>query len=151
MKIRFAMLAMGLVLSGCATTPPPHSETRQLSATEKEALRRSLSQTLKDPDSAQFKWMPAVVAKKDAPLDSPIGYCGLVNGKNSYGGYVGFKRFYATITRNAKGEYDRGLIQHIEGRPNTFGGTSTVSDAIETGAMEGSCEAWGYVDFSAAN
>ena len=66
-------------------------------------------------------------------------------------GAEGFKRFYATITRNAKGEYDRGAIQHIEGRPIEFGGTSTTEDAIATGTTVGSCRAWGYVDFGAAN
>lgn len=84
-------------------------------------------------------------------MDKPVGYCGLVNGKNSYGGYVGFKRFYATLTRNAKGEYDRGIIEHIEGAPITFGGTDTVDDAVETGAVNGACRAWGFLDFSQAN
>ena len=36
--------------------------------------------TLKDPDSAQFQNIE--------------GYCGEVNAKNSYGGYIGFKKFY---------------------------------------------------------
>jgi hypothetical protein len=156
MRFLSALSIAALLLGGCASSSEqiaalPKLEMRQLTATEKEALRKSLSQTMKDPDATQFKWLPAVVARKDKPADTPIGYCGLVNGKNSYGGYVGFKRFYATITRNAKDEYDRGVIQHIEGAPITFGGTSTVGDAVETGAMEGSCNAWGYTDFSAAS
>ena len=47
---------------------------------EKESKDAVLS-TLKDPDSAQFQ--------------NVKGYCGEVNSKNSYGGYVGFKRYVA--------------------------------------------------------
>ena len=146
--------ALALFLGACASAPatePSTIITRPLTPVEKTALRASLVRTMKDPDAAQFKWMPAVVAKTDIPMDRPIGYCGLINGKNSYGGYVGFKRFYATLTRNPKGEYVTGTIEHIEGAPITFGGTSTVDDAVETGLVEGSCKAWGYTDFTAAN
>lgn len=43
-------------------------------------VEKTVKQQLKDPDSAQFKDIN--------------GRCGLVNAKNSYGGYTGFKRFY---------------------------------------------------------
>lgn len=125
MRFWSALPIAAVLLGGCASSSDqiaalPKLEMRQLTAIEKEALRKSFSQTMKDPDATQFKWLPAVVANKDKPTDTPIGYCGLVNGKNSYGGYVGYKRFYATLTRNAKGEYDRGVIEHIEGTPITL-------------------------------
>jgi hypothetical protein len=47
--------------------------------------------------------------------------------------------------------FDRSVIQHIEGAPTTFGGAGTVEDAMEAGAVEGSCNAWGYTDFSATS
>src|SRR4051794_32228444 len=98
MPNRHTFLAITLILGGCATagSPPPSFDKRPLTSIEKESLRRSLSLTLKDPDTAQFKWLPAVVPKPDAAPNAPTGYCGLVNGRNSYGGYTGFKRFYAT-------------------------------------------------------
>jgi hypothetical protein len=152
MRWIISKLGVAVIVASCAATEvPPPPQMRPLSAAEKEALRNSLSQTMKDPDAAKFKWMPAVIPKKDTPLNTPIGYCGLVNGKNSYGAYVGFKRFSADIMRNAKGDYDRGVIRNIEGTPITFGGTSTMEDAMQTGAVEGYCKAWGYIDFSIAN
>lgn len=42
-------------------------------------VEKAVKQQLKDPDSAQFQ--------------NVKGYCGEVNSKNSYGGYVGFKRY----------------------------------------------------------
>jgi hypothetical protein len=138
-------------LCGCATaSQSPIFNTRQLTPAEKQMLRVSLARTLKDPDAAQFKWMPVVVPSLRSLPEDKIGYCGLVNGKNSYGGYVGFKRFFSLLDRNANNEYISGTIQHIEGAPITFGGTSTVDDAVETGLVEGSCKSWGYTDFNQA-
>lgn len=62
------ILLVGLMLLGVAGC----------SKVEKDSKEAVLS-TLKDPDSAQFQNIK--------------GYCGEVNSKNSYGGYVGFKRY----------------------------------------------------------
>lgn len=62
------ILLIGVVLLGVAGCSKMEKES-------KEAVLR----TLKDPDSAQFQ--------------NVKGYCGEVNSKNSYGGYVGFKRY----------------------------------------------------------
>lgn len=51
--------------------------------------KRSLASGFKDPDSAQFR---DLFISGDA---MPV-LCGEVNAKNSYGAYVGFRRFYAT-------------------------------------------------------
>jgi hypothetical protein len=47
--------------------------------------RAAVALQLKDPESARFR---------DAFVNGS-SYCGQVNAKNSYGGYVGFKRFAA--------------------------------------------------------
>jgi hypothetical protein len=54
---------------------------RPLSPTEKAALAKTLPQRLKNPNVAQFKWLPVA-----ANGSGPIGYCSLVNVKNSSGG-----------------------------------------------------------------
>jgi hypothetical protein len=145
-----ASIAVGLSLSlaGCTTVAvPAPTQTRLLSPAEKTALASSLSQTMKDPGAAQFKWMPVLVREGT----DPIGYCGLINGKNSYGGYEGFKPFFATISKNSKGDFDRGAIQHIGGRKQTFLGPDIpIDEVVETGLTEGSCEKWGYPDVSSA-
>jgi hypothetical protein len=57
-----------------------------------EAAKAAITASLKDPGSAMFRY---VKLKKFG--DGEV-VCGEVNAKNSYGGYVGFKRFVAGIT-----------------------------------------------------
>jgi hypothetical protein len=150
--------AIGLLLAAAAltactvTTQVPISPTaispiemRPLSPTEKAALAKTLSQRLKDPNAAQFKWLPVA-----ANGSGPIGYCGLVNVKSSNGGYIGFRRFFAMISKGPKGDYIDGRIEHIDGIPVTLGGNSTEEDAVETGLTEDNCKNWDYTDFSGA-
>jgi hypothetical protein len=47
----------------------------------------SVSENLRDPDSAQFSDMVALKNGRDTIV------CGFVNAKNGYGGYTGRKRF----------------------------------------------------------
>lgn len=140
-------LAGLLAAAGCATAPPPPAitETRALTTAEKDVLARALPITLKDPGAAQFRWLPIVLRDGTAP----IGYCAWVNGKNSYGAYTGFKRFFAMVTRGHGGVITGGAIEHIEGNPIGFG-YGTTEDAIATGLLEGSCTRWGYTDFTGA-
>jgi len=55
-----------------------------MSKEEIAALKRSVSENLKDPDSAKFK---------DVGYDTRGDKCGMVNAKNSFGAYTGFQRF----------------------------------------------------------
>lgn len=112
MKYFSVMCAIG-VLAGCATAPPgssPQNKLRQMSfdeisrhaavnaqylqsRSEKELTDASLEAAknqLKDPGSAQFRSVRIV--------NHPNGklICGEINGKNSYGGYVGFRLFAAS-------------------------------------------------------
>jgi len=66
---------------------------KQLTAAEKQKIVASMD--LKDPGSAQFRWLP------DDPTQ--VQYCGWVNAKNGFGGYVGFKQFLALVERDARG------------------------------------------------
>lgn len=63
--------------------------TRELTKLEKAAVETGVRKKLKDPESARFKWPPAVIGQET--------YCGFVNAKNSYGGYAGFVPFYIAI------------------------------------------------------
>ena len=152
------VLAAAVVLSACtATTQLPLTRTdtsptatapmdmRPLSSTEKAALAKTLSQMLPNPSAAQFKWLP--VATNGT---GPIGYCGLVNVKSG-GEYVGFRRFFAMISKGPKGDYIKGQIDHIDGIPLNTSGDSTEGGARESGLTEENCKEWGYPDFSVAN
>lgn len=54
-----------------------------------EAVKVALKANLKDPSSVQFR---------NVRLINNVIVCGEYNGKNSFGGYVGFEPFYGRIT-----------------------------------------------------
>ena len=114
-----------LTLSGCIKGKSPaeafaKAQRRNLTPAEKTELAKVLSQTLKDPRSAQFKWMPVILITRNEIID----YCGLVNSR----GYVG--PFYAQLV--AGPTLSTGAIKAIDdGSPglatsfcNTYGYTN---------------------------
>lgn len=85
MKLQHMLVAVlgvsaGLIGAACADA---------LTEKQKAAVMTAVRDELKDPDSAQFKWLDIPAALKAESGTLP--YCVLVNAKNSYGGYVGFK------------------------------------------------------------
>jgi hypothetical protein len=139
MRFRNWACVSAMFLSGCGTAGPPpealnSAERRELTPIEKASLTVALAQTLKDPNSAQFKWGPVIMLEREGVFD----YCGLVNSRNAYGGYVGFQKFYAQLFKNDKGQFTRGLIRTI------------ASDDVNIMATDGLCEKHGYTDFSQA-
>lgn len=54
-----------------------------------EVIRNGVAQQLKDPSSAQFQ---------NVSINDNNGMCGEINGKNAFGAYVGFDKFYAFLT-----------------------------------------------------
>ena len=95
-KYLIAVTLAAMTLSGCskdrsAAEAFAQAQRRNLTPAEKTALAKALSQTLKDPRSAQFKWMPVILITRKGIID----YCGLVNSR----GYVG--PFYAQLMAGA--------------------------------------------------
>lgn len=59
-------------------------------------VKRGVANSLKDPDSARFgDWMLAIEGTYKGT--NVLFVCGLVNGRNSFGGYVGFHRFVGIL------------------------------------------------------
>ncbi len=85
-----------------------------------EAAKKSLADTLKDPSSAQFRNVRFVEY-----LDGVV-ICGEVNGKNSYGGYVGFKDFVASS-----------LSSHIRDTGNRYADIDAAANAGLNAACPG--------------
>jgi hypothetical protein len=54
---------------------------------------KAAAEALKDPASAKFRHVVS--------MQENAGYCGEVNAKNSYGGYVGYRKFYVIGTTDA--------------------------------------------------
>jgi len=73
-----------------------------------------LTNPLKDPDSARYRrtFLSEWTAGRFA-------LCGEVNAKNSYGGYVGYRRFYAGDDVSAV-EIESDTQNYFIGRYNTF-------------------------------
>lgn len=128
----FAPLSVAIVLSACAPTagvyqdPPENAlssiRTNSLNVVKKfasethpflekngqektiAAAQDSIKRGLKDPNSAEFQNL------RIANYNNGKVVCGEINAKNSYGGYVGYKRFVAGISGalifSASNEYD---------------------------------------------
>jgi len=106
-KLTITATAMATMV-GCASPPPPKTDTeianayygRELSQSEcQEAAKRSIGKSLKDPYSAQYRFTDCRKNYLNQYSRYYYGYHigGLVNGKNSYGGYVGETRFDVII------------------------------------------------------
>jgi hypothetical protein len=135
---------LATMLAGCSGLNHPTEQTlaapkRDLASSEKLTLAPILAAGLKDPNAAQFKWMPVVLSERDGVTD----YCGLVNGRNSYGGYAGFVRFYAQLKKDDKGQFSRATLREVE-PPNR------EINALDPRWLNGICEKFGYDDFSLA-
>ncbi len=101
--------ATGCVAPGASRVPNPIQNLRMISINEvrgyasetrlfyeKNGLEKTIAaaqvaakKDLKDPDSARFQNL------RIAEYDGGNVVCGEINAKNSYGGYVGYKRFAA--------------------------------------------------------
>lgn len=78
-------------------------------------LERAFAAGLKDPESAQTKGVQA--------FQSPNGnrtICGLVNSKNSFGGYNGFQTFLVTTVSGV--DYSKPFVRPIF----ALGGVATI-------------------------
>ncbi|ELP5232515.1 hypothetical protein R1Z32_001391 [Citrobacter freundii] len=75
--------------------PTANWKYRSLTKQEINAVETAVKGHLKDPESARFKHSKFVSNGKGA-------YCGLVNSKNSYGGYAGNTPFMVMLINNGK-------------------------------------------------
>lgn len=89
--------------ANCKSIIQPHSggassanwKYRKLTKNEIAAIEEAVKDQLKDPESARFKHSMYVANGKGE-------YCGLVNSKNSYGGYVGDTPFMVMLINNGR-------------------------------------------------
>jgi hypothetical protein len=98
------------------------TKTRALTAKEKRSISAQVKDLLKDPDSAKFKWMRLYGTSEVET------YCGLVNAKNSYGGYTGYSIFTTIL---------------VKGQAK-----SSILDDGETGTLAALCKEYCYEDFT---
>ena len=113
-----------LVLSGCVSSvpdrPKPDIELIKLSSSQFASVKKAVSAGMKDPDSARFGNYVAFRATEQNGTVFDV-VCGYVNGKNSYGGYVGMTPYISTgknktfVTANGPSEYMMKVCQSMYG------------------------------------
>lgn len=83
-----------LALCGMSALASTSVMARELSQSEKQVIIGVISSQLKDPDSAKYTWQD---------YKGGDTYCGFVNSKNSYGGYVGNTPIILEVRKNKSG------------------------------------------------
>jgi hypothetical protein len=93
---KLSILATLTIVSGIALASPKElAKEKRLQerrdAQMMDAAKKAISYSLVDPDSAKFR--EVFVAPNQ------VAICGEVNAKNSFGGYVGFRKFMYSPTK----------------------------------------------------
>ena len=120
-------------LAGCMPSPAPDvvsAPKRDLTEKEKAMIAPVVANQLKDPAAAQFRWPKLVMAPGSA------AYCGLVNGKNAYGGYVGFRPFLVRVEPSADGPIKSVSFVALNQGVDEYG--------IDWSGADDGCAHWGY-------
>ena len=90
--MRIAAIAAAGLLAGCVTSRPVDRYTT-LTSSQIEIIKAAVQKDLKDPESARFGEIKAGFP----PGQNHPTVCGLVNAKNSFGGYVGMRYFIGAL------------------------------------------------------
>ena len=106
---------LGIVLAGCVSLPSAEQAAQadygSYPSNYEQIVHAYFSVTLKDPDSAQYRSIssPRTFWIGDRITGAKYGYlvCANLNGKNSYGAYIGFQTDGLLIR-------DGVVIQYIE-------------------------------------
>lgn len=109
------IVAVSLTLAACQTKQASNERVPvftpiKISSSDIAAVQASVKYDLKDAPSAQFREIRA--ARSD---NGKVAICGSVNSKNSYGGYVGFSPFLASMQ---DGKVEKVLVETTD---NIFG------------------------------
>lgn len=91
------------------------AQVRPGTESEIAIIQKAMESRLKDPDSMRLQNVRFAPNKTEGMQT----VCGEVNAKNSYGGYVGFRGFYAVYIANSnKGTPVAAVIGVDDGRTN---------------------------------
>lgn len=82
------------------------AEKRTLSVAEQTIIKNAIGAKLLDAESARYQ-LPPIVAKSRV-------YCGKVNAKNSFGGYVGFRVFSVNLDKTSADRIESIFYTKIE-------------------------------------
>lgn len=92
MKKTMSALALTGLVAACVPTTPVPVQPVQLTRSQTETVKSQVVYDFKDPATAQFRNIQAFRVQ-----NGDIAVCGEVNGKNSFGAYIGYKPFYIRV------------------------------------------------------
>jgi hypothetical protein len=127
------VIAAGLALSGCASSPSAPSGhataqellglgnmqaasgtgLRDLSPAEKEVISHAVSLSVSNPGSAQYRW-PQISTSEEGS----VNYCGMVNAKSPYAAYSGWQAYIVEATVSG-GRISSAVVGLIAGGKDT--------------------------------
>jgi hypothetical protein len=100
MSATFSRFVVAAVL-GAALASSVHAAPKEKFAAFAKEAKTAITADFLDPQAAQFRRL--FVSDVVSDNGTKIRYlCGEVNGKNSYGAYIGYRRFYS-VTGNIHG------------------------------------------------
>ena len=98
MKTIISIAAL-VALTACGPTAANFTRMQTEPATLSEVLT-DIRYRLKDPSSAEFRDVRSYAfTGQDGLIDGSV-ICGMVNARNSYGGFTGFTPFRASVAQN---------------------------------------------------
>jgi hypothetical protein len=126
-----ALLAAGLALAACATTPPadqpaasaapataaaatPASQLRDLTPQEKKIVIDAIAPSLREPGAAKYKWAKFPIV----PPSDEVSYCGIVDAKSPHAAYDG-RQAYIVDTKVSGGHITAAVLGLITGGKDT--------------------------------
>ena len=78
-----------------------------------ELGQKEVASSMRDPDSAKFRYV-RFVQKDEAADGAVVGYvCGQVNAKNAFGAYAGFAPFEMELSMKSKGFFSKGVTYSV--------------------------------------
>lgn len=78
-----------------------------------ELGQKEVASSMRDPDSAKFRYV-RFVQKDEAADGAVVGYvCGQVNAKNAFGAYAGFAPFEMELSMKSKGFFSKGVSYSV--------------------------------------
>lgn len=83
-----------LLIICMALTSAAYADTQQNTQKLAKTLREPIREALRDEPSARFK--DEFISLSEDEKSNVLSLCGLVNSKNGYGGYTGFKPFISS-------------------------------------------------------
>ncbi len=99
---KFAATALVICTLAACGAPVQQRTVGPVSKAQQAEIKQRVAYGLKDPASAQFRAIRAITElRQDGTSTSYV--CGEVNGRNSFGGYVGFRTF--------KGNFENGSFR----------------------------------------